>query len=165
MKHRLSAAARLRRSLSQIVCLIAAGTGAGTALAQTEGCLFQVPTAWQALSVQWIGDCHDTYADGPGVLRVRGGNAPAQAFYGQLTRGSAQAGVLEGPKGLQAGRMVNGAWTPAKTKAEQTAAWRSGLEAARKTSAYFRTAGVTRAADDYAQAAERIERAAGSSTR
>ncbi|MES2888497.1 MAG: hypothetical protein V4739_10855 [Pseudomonadota bacterium] len=154
MKHPLPLAALLWRGLF-VIAWLTAGAWASTATAQADGCLFQRPVAWQALSVQWIGDCHDTYADGPGVLKVRA-DGPVQAFYGQLARGEAQTGVLEGPQGLQAGRMVNGELVPAKTKAEQSAAWRSGVEAARKTSTYFRSAGVQQAADAYAQAAERM---------
>lgn len=157
MKHPfLSTETRFRFGLLWMALL---AVGPVQAQAQADGCLFQRPLAWQSLSVQWIGGCHDTYADGPGVLKVLGG-VPVQAFYGQLQRGDAQTGVLENAKGLQAGRMINGVLVPFKTKAEQAAAWNSGLEAARKTSAYFRAAGVAGAADDYAKVAERIERQA-----
>ena len=56
--------------------------------------------------------------------------------------------------------MVNCVLDSAKSQPEQAAAWRTGLEAARKTSAYFLAAGVLQAAQDYARVAERIERQA-----
>lgn len=142
--------------LGMTLALLAGGT---VRAQQAEGCMYQVPSQWQSLSVQWIGDCHEIYADGLGVLRVRTA-APGQVFYGQLSRGQAQQGVLDLPSGLQAGRFIQGVWVPARSREERAEAWQIGIDAAKKTSAYFRNAGITRLAQEYDAAMQRLDKQA-----
>ncbi len=150
----------LTRWLGRLALPACLAVGSVCASAQTqEGCMYQVPSPWQSLPVQWIGECHEIYADGLGVLQVTA-SPPEQVFYGQLSRGQAQQGVLEQPSGLQPGRFIKGVWVPARGREERAEAWQIGIEAARKTSAHFREAGIGRLAEAYEAAAQRLDKQA-----
>lgn len=63
---------------------------------QLQGC--QVSFSFRDVSARnaaWSGPCPNGRADGSGVLRLSNDNVPAAVFYGKMTKGMPDLGVLE----------------------------------------------------------------------
>lgn len=61
---------------------------------EANGCRVVVPDAFGEGSVEWVGACVNSAADGAGVLRVTASDGPVKLFYGVMRAGSPVSGYL-----------------------------------------------------------------------
>lgn len=120
-------------------------------------CRLVGPPEWQQARIEWIGACADGLATGPGVAIVRVEGQPPENFFGNAVAGKPADGVIELPGGYRPVRYKDGASQPLDERNDIIAAFRIAAKAGREVSSRYRAAGNTKAARDYAEAAERLE--------
>jgi hypothetical protein len=93
------------------------GTADGTASDRRSdgkpGCRIERLSAWTTGRVTWLGECHEGFAHGRGVLLnvVEGGEL--ERFYGRVQLGHLSMGVLRTSGGYVAGTWARGVLTEA----------------------------------------------------
>lgn len=141
-----------------ILAALAAASGGTPAefrgLDKATGCRFQPPTAWTYTVMHWAGDCKDRLANGKGVLRAYKGASVVETFYGTLTHGQLEIGVIETDGGFIAGRFANGKRVDSQNPQDFIDAFRAASAAAEQASAHFREAGNDASAKYYAEKAK-----------
>ena len=135
------------------IALIAMNAPAGA-----QQCNFIAPPDWSsATSIRWFGPCERGVASGSGVLRSYLNGKPGPAFYGRMANGAPRFGVIETEEGFAAGAFVEG---EAKAENRQVIidAFRVAAQAARATSARFKTENNAGSARYYAEKASQLDR-------
>lgn len=73
-----------------------------------KDCRFMPPESLGTGKIEWVGSCSAGKANGMGMLKPRGADAPEATFYGRIKDGQPEAGVIEVPGGFKAGPFING---------------------------------------------------------
>lgn len=150
------------RSLSFVTLAAALSVGhAMPAPAQAAGCAVVLPTPMRGMPATWLGQCAAGKATGVGVLRA-GARAPFAFFYGRVTAGKPQTGLLLRPDRSYTdvrGLTPTGDVLPADGEhiAEQDRAWADAAAGARLVARKFAAAGNAGSAAYYNHEAHRIE--------
>ncbi len=120
------------------------------------GCQFHVPEQWRGSVARWTGECRDTIAVGPGVLRMHRDGKSEATFYGEMAHGSLSLGVIDTGDGYLAGRFKAGILEGTDDRNVIIRAFRTASHAARAASERSRAAGDMASAQYYATMAHRL---------
>jgi len=147
----------LAGALALLVAALLTGVHASAHGAAKSTCESQRPPDWPATAVlRWDGPCVDKRATGLGVLRAYEGTRATRVFYGRMSAGQMELGVVELSDGYVAGRFDGGRRVPSDDRNVLIDAFRQASQAASDAAERFRRAGNTASAAHYSNKARQL---------
>lgn len=123
------------------------------ARAAIEPCRAVAPASLGSGPFDWVGNCTAGKAEGPGMVRPRGGGVPETAFYGRMNAGIPDIGIVELPSGFKAGRFSGGDIVTGSDMDERDLAFETAAGAAREVARRASARGDARLARAYEEKA------------
>lgn len=147
---------RLVFAMAALCGLLILGHAAAIAQDRPASCRLAVPDVWQGAAPEWTGPCVNGAAHGLGVATARLAGGLTERFFGRVIDGHMNEGVFEVPGGYRPARFKDATMLSLDDRNQIIAVFRVAARAARDISDQYRTAGNTKAARDYAEAARSL---------
>jgi len=147
--------AGIGRTLTRVF-LVSTLAGHGSAALAGSRCSFTAPAGWSQADTRWDGACSQGRAEGLGVLKEYGDQKVERFFFGHLSQGEIEQGVIDEAEGYIAGRFRHGVLLPSEDRQSYLDAFGTAEQAATQAAERYKKVGNHASARFYERKAKTL---------